>query len=244
MVRQADMGFETPLPGEQSQDILVCGIHFSTDPSGALYWPGQKTLIVADLCLEKGSAKAEKGHLLPPYDTRSTLRRLAALMDRYDPDRVVILGDSFQDQAAAEAMPRTDRNKLSILRQGREWYWVTETFGPDLPDWLGGIVCPVLTLEGIKFRHEPSGSLKSHEISGYLHPAARLTRHGKKVRRKCFVSDGARLVVPAFGVYAGGLNVLDKAIAGLFEDGEFNVWMLGQKKVYPASKGQLLIDTD
>ncbi len=245
MARQTDMGFEAPHPiaGKQSEYILVCGNHFTADPSGALYWPGQRTLVVSDLCLEKGSAKAAKDRLLPPYDARSTLRRLAAVMDRYDPDRVIVLGDSFHDQAAADAMSRTDRNKLSILRQGREWYWVTENFGPDLPDWLGGVVCPALTLEGIKFRHEPSNGFSSHEIAGSLHPAARLTRHGKKVRRKCFISDGVRLVVPAFGVYEGGLNVLETAFADLFQDGDFHVWMLGQKQVYPVSKDQLLGDT-
>lgn len=246
MARQADMGFEAPLPlhGEQGEDILVCGKRFSTDPSGALFWPEQNTLIVADLHLEKGSAKAGKGRLLPPYDTRSTLRRLAAVMDRYDPDRVVALGDSFRDVAAAERMPLGERKKLSILRQGREWYWVTENYEPDPPDWLGGIVCPALTLEGIKFRHQPSSGQKSHEIAGHLHPAARLTRRGASVRRKCFISNGARLVIPSFGVYAGGLNVLDEAFAGLFEDGEFHVWMLGRKHVYTATKPQLLSDTD
>ena len=33
------------------------------DPSGALYWPETKTLVVADLHLEKGSAFAAKGVL-------------------------------------------------------------------------------------------------------------------------------------------------------------------------------------
>lgn len=244
MARQADLGFEASslLHGERGQDILVCGKHFSTDPSGALFWPEQKTLIVADLYLEKGSARAGKGRLLPPHDRRSTLRRLAAVMDRYDPDRVIALGGSLHDEAAAERMPRADREKLSILRQGREWYWITGTYDPDLPDWLGGIVCPALTLEGIKFRHDPSSGPESHEIAGHLQPTARLTRRGARVRRKCFISNGARLVIPAFGVYAGGLNVLDKTIAGLFQDGEFHVWMLGKEEVYPVSKEQLLGD--
>ncbi len=245
MARQADMGFDAPLPlhSERGEDILMCGKHFSTDPSGALFWPEQKTLIVADLYLEKKSVKVEKGRLLPPYDRRSTLRRLAAVMDRYDPDRVIVLGDSLHDEAAAERMPRADRDKLSILRQGREWYWITGKYDSDLPDWLGGIVCPALTIEGIKFRHDPSSGPKTHEIAGHLHPVARLIRRGATVRRKCFISNGERLVIPAFGVYAGGLNVLDKAFADLFQDGDFHVWMLGQKKVYPATRQQLLSDT-
>ena len=43
------------------------------DPAGALYWPDEKLLAVADLHLEKGSAFAARGVLLPPYDTAATL---------------------------------------------------------------------------------------------------------------------------------------------------------------------------
>jgi hypothetical protein len=243
MGQQAELGLGARLPihGARGEDILVCGKHFTTDPSGALYWAAQKTLIVADLHLEKGSAAAENGRLLPPYDTRSTLIRLAAAMDRYDPDRVIALGDSFHDEDAADRLPYLDRERLRILAQGREWYWLTGNHDPVLPDWLEGVTCPVLTIDGIRFRHEPSGGPESHEIAGHLHPAARLTRRGASVRRKCYVSNGARLVVPAFGAYAGGLNVLSEAFAPLFGR-DFHVWMLGRKEVYPVSKRQLLRD--
>lgn len=244
MGRQAELGFkeQLPLDGKRGQNIFLCGKTLIADPTGALYWADQKTLIVADLHLEKGSAAAKKGQLFPPYDTRSTLQRLAWVMDRYDPDRVVALGDSFHDETAAERLPHVDRERLCILAQGREWFWLTGNHDPVLPDWLEGAVCPVLSLDGIKFRHEPRSGAKSHEIAGHLHPAAKLTRRGASVRRKCFISNGARLIVPAFGAYAGGLNVLDDAFAPLFGTGDFHVWMLGRKEVYPVSKQQLLRD--
>ena len=244
MASQAKLGFDTTLPlhGERGADILVCGKHFSTDPSGALYWADQRTLIVADLHLEKGSAAARKGSMLPPYDSRSTLVRLASAVDRFDPDRVIALGDSFHDQTAADRLPQLDRDRLEILRQGREWYWISGNHDPVLPDWLGGVVCSALSVEGVKFRHEPTAGAKSFEIAGHLHPVAKLTRRGSNVRRKCFVSNGDRLIVPAFGSYTGGLNVLHKAFTALFEDGDFHVWMLGREEVYPLSKRQLLRD--
>lgn len=243
MVRQADLGFEPPLPigGVRGEDILVCGKIFSTDPSGALYWREQRTLIVADLHLEKGSAAAGNGRLLPPYDTRSTLGRLAAVMDRYDPDRVVALGDSFHDEEAADRLPQVERERLRILTQGREWYWLTGNHDPVLPDWLEGVVCPLLTIDGMRFRHEPESGSRSHEVAGHLHPSARLTRRGASVRRKCYISNGARLIVPSFGAYAGGLNVLSEAFEPLFGE-DFHVWMLGRKEVYPVSRQQLLRD--
>lgn len=244
MARQAKLELNEPSPfrGKRGEDIVLCGKVLSTDPSGALFWAAQSTLIVADLHLEKGSAAAGGGRLLPPYDTRSTLHTLAAVMDRYDPDRVIALGDSFHDEEAADRLPHVDRERLRILGQGRDWYWITGNHDPVLPDWLEGKVCPVLNLDGIRFRHEPEKGAASREVAGHLHPAARLTRRGASVRRKCFVSNGARLVLPAFGAYAGGLNVLDQAFEPLFGAAEFHVWMLGRQDVYPLAKRQLLRD--
>jgi len=76
-----------------SQSVALCGKQLIADNSGALYWPGEATLLVADLHLEKGSAHAERGSFLPPYDTRQTLMRLAEVIDRYEPARVIALGD-------------------------------------------------------------------------------------------------------------------------------------------------------
>jgi uncharacterized protein len=39
--------------------------------------------------------------------------------------------------------------------------------------------------------------------------------------------------LPAFGTYAGGLNVLDDAFDPLFGDDGRTVWMLGQEGLYP-----------
>ena len=80
-----------------SQTVALCGKQLIADNSGALYWPAKRTLLVADLHLEKGSAYAERGSLLPPYDTRQTLMRLAEVIDRYEPARVIALGDSLHD---------------------------------------------------------------------------------------------------------------------------------------------------
>ena len=60
--------------------------------SGALWLEQQRTLVVADLHLEKGSAYAMRGQMLPPYDTRDTLRRLQAEVLAAAPDAVVLLG--------------------------------------------------------------------------------------------------------------------------------------------------------
>ena len=57
--------------------LAVAGAEFAADPAGAVYWPEEGLLAVADLHLEKGSSFATRGVLLPPYDTAATLARLA-----------------------------------------------------------------------------------------------------------------------------------------------------------------------
>jgi metallophosphoesterase superfamily enzyme len=112
--------------------------------AGALHWDDERTLIVADLHLEKGAAYAAGGMMLPPYDTRSTLRRLAACIDAFAPRRVVALGDSLHRSELADRLDGSDRQELASLQRGRDWYWVLGNHDPSLPPSVGGIVCSSL----------------------------------------------------------------------------------------------------
>ena len=224
----------------EAQPITVSGKALVADMSGALWWPGERTLIVADLHLEKGSAGAARGRLLPPYDTRETLTRLAELIDRWEPARVVCLGDSLHDTGAAERIDAGDREVLAILQEGRQWLWITGNHDPAVPAELGGTVAGCVTIGGLKLQHQPYAGLVTHEIAGHLHPAARISIYGHAVRRPCFVGNGRRLVLPAFGAFTGGLNVLDEAFQPLFGSDGMRVWMLGQEGVYPVATRHLV----
>jgi DNA ligase-associated metallophosphoesterase len=217
------------------QPVSICGKSFRADYSGALYWPAEDALIVADLHLEKGSSFAAKGIMLPPYDTRETLTRLAEAMDRFQPQTIIALGDSLHDAAGASRLTAEDRESLKILQEDREWIWITGNHDPKISRELGGHVLDELTVEGLTFRHEPSVGRTTHEIAAHLHPAAKLSLHGYSFRRPCFVGNGLRLVMPAFGTYAGGLNILDKAFDPLFGSDGMAVWMLGQEGLYPVA---------
>lgn len=225
-----------------TQTITVCGKPFVADMSGALYWPGERTLIIADLHLEKGSAFAARGVMLPPYDTRETLERLAAAIDTYEPARVIALGDSLHDAGAASRIDAADREILAILQEDRQWLWVTGNHDPEIPAHLGGQVVAQATIGGLALRHQPGCGPIGHEIAGHLHPAARLSVYGHTIRRPCFVGNGRRLVLPAFGAFTGGLNVLDAAFEPLFGIDGMRVWMLGQEGVYPVATRQLAAD--
>ena len=216
-----------------SHTITVSGVTLAADPAGVLYWPEQRLLCVADLHLEKGSSFARRGVLLPPYDTRATLQALHALMARYAPRVVIALGDSFHDGEGATRMAAPDRDLLTQLQQGREWIWIAGNHDPDPAPRIGGTFAQALALGPIEFRHEPSGSFG--EIAGHLHPSARIAWRGHAIVRRCFAADGNRIVMPAFGAYTGGLNVLDYAFANIFGAYAFTAHLLGGRRLYAFS---------
>ncbi len=216
----------------------VNGEHLVLDCAGAAWWPAERTLVFSDIHLEKGSSFARRGQFLPPYDTRTALKRMAALIARYAPLRVIALGDSFHDRDAADRLDAEERALLAAFVGGRDWIWIEGNHDPEPPAWLGGAIAEEIAIGGLVFRHEPSAEPQPGEIAGHLHPCATVTLRGKSLRRRCFASDGTRLVMPAFGAYAGGLDVRDAAIATLFE-GAFAAYMLGGRRVYAvAARGK------
>ena len=211
--------------------IDVNGETLLLDAAGALYWPAERTLVFSDLHFEKGSAYARSGQMLPPYDTRETLARMEEQVARYAPARVIALGDSFHDRDAAHRLDGHERAILLRLGRSAEWIWIAGNHDPEPPDWLGGRVSDEVAIGGLVFRHEPSPARAAGEVCGHLHPCKSLTRRGRNLRRRCFVSDGSRLVMPAFGAYAGGLDVRDSAVRMLFGK-SFLAYLLGARRVY------------
>lgn len=179
-------------------------------PSGALFWPARKTLAVSDLHLGKSERLARRGGtLLPPYETQATLEKLDRDLEATRAETVICLGDSFDDLAALEGIEETSRLWLTRLMAGKSWTWITGNHDPGPLD-LGGTHRAELRLQPFTFRHiaEPA---ESAEISGHYHPKARLAGQS----RPCFLADASRLVLPAYGVYTGGLRSHDAALTAL-----------------------------
>ncbi|MCX5513360.1 phosphoesterase [Kaistia algarum] len=217
-----------PKPIPQHIDLMVAGTPLVPLAEGALWWSAESTLIVADLHLEKGSAFAARGQMLPPYDTIATLARLEALVSRLSPERVIALGDSFHDGRAVGRMNEGDRDRLAELTSAAEWIWIAGNHDPDPPKHVGGWATSELSIGPLTFRHEPRPGAILGEIAGHLHPAARIVGRGRSIRRRCFATDARRLVMPAFGALAGGLNVLDEAFRPLFDGRAFHAFMIGE----------------
>lgn len=211
------------------------------DLSGALFLPEERTLVVADLHLEKGSAYAARGVFLPPYDSAATLAALAAAILRHDPARVIALGDSFHDRGAEARISERDLASLRLLQKGRDWLWVTGNHDPEISRAMGGETVAMLGLAGVALRHEPDPDEQDYEISGHLHPAAKVRMRGRALRRRCFALSERRCVMPAMGAYAGGLNLRDAAFRPLFRNG-VTAHMLGDGRLFRIDRRLLLVD--
>lgn len=185
-------------------------------PSGALWVEAARALIVADLHLEKGSFFATGGQMLPPYDSADTLRRLADEDAALTPDEIVLLGDSFHDRDGDVRLAEGDRETLNMLASRATLTWVTGNHDPLAPRDLPGKATATRAIGPLTLVHEPHAGDAPGEVAGHLHPCARVKSRIGGVRRRCFVTDGVRIVLPAFGALTGGLNVRDAAFGALF----------------------------
>jgi DNA ligase-associated metallophosphoesterase len=217
--------------------MMSAPLHFAgemlmLDPAGALVWPAAHALVVADLHLEKGSSYAAGGRLLPPWDTKVTLDRLALLLRRHRPRQVIALGDSFHDTGGASRMLPGERARLNAMAGAIEFVWVMGNHDP-CPSDVGGVCVAEYQLGPLLFRHQAQRGSTS-EVSGHFHPKACVPARGTAVTRPCFVTDKARIMLPAFGAYTGGLDVRDPAIHALFPRGG-RVFLLGRERLFSFS---------
>jgi DNA ligase-associated metallophosphoesterase len=228
-------------PGATNEAFMLGRLALVPDLSGALWLPEERTLVVADLHLEKGSAYAARGVMLPPYDSTATLVALGHAIRRHQPARVIALGDSFHDRDAENRLAPETRATLSLMQQGRDWLWITGNHDPAISRAWGGVWGADLVLAGVAWPHAPAASESEYEIAGHLHPAAKVRMRGRAIRRRCFAMSARRCVMPAMGAYAGGLNLRDAAFRPLFREG-LSAHLLGDGRLFRIDPRLLLPD--
>ena len=182
------------------------GETFEVTGDGALYWPAQSALLVADLHLEKASWFARLGQFLPPYDSHATLTALSAEVERAGATRLFCLGDSFHDRFGCDRLPASARELLTDLTTRLEWTWIVGNHDPGFADHCGGRIADEVELGGIVLRHEAVRAEPRPEISGHFHPKFRVHLRGRLVSRRCFVTSATKIIMPAFGALTGGLD--------------------------------------
>src|SRR6185312_9315573 len=150
--------------------IDLNGERLLLDSCGAAFIPAHRTLVVADLHFEKGSAYARSRQFLPPYDTADTLLRVSRAVARHRPERIIALGDTFHDGGAGDRMGEVERALLAAIPT--EWIWIAGNHDPTPPPWAAGMVAQEYRLGGLIFRHEPRMMFQRGEVAGHFHPCA------------------------------------------------------------------------
>ncbi len=184
--------------------------------SGALFWPAQSLLCVSDLHFGKSERRVRRGGMaLPPYEVQDILTRLQADLEATQARTVICLGDSFDDVAAHHGLPDAARLWIARLQAGRRWIWAEGNHDPGPVD-LGGTHLAELVLPPLTFRHIAQPDALA-EISGHYHPKVGIRTRAGTVNRPAFLIDQARVILPAYGTYTGGLHSTHAALSGLLQ---------------------------
>lgn len=204
-------------------DFQFSNLTLTALPQAALWIAAHRTLCVSDLHLGKSDRIARRsGRMLPPYETRATLEKLADLIGTYDPAIVICLGDSFDDIDAVQSLDTDDHLQLATLKAGRDWIWIEGNHDPGPVD-LGGQHLASYRLGSLVFRHIATPD--KGEVSGHYHPKCSLPSGGT---RPAFLVDTDRVIMPAFGTYTGGLQASHPTLQTLMQS-EATAIMTGHK---------------
>ena len=191
------------------------GRDFALVSGNALFWPAENAIVLADLHLEKASFFAAHGQFLPPYDSRETLERIALALRESGARRVYCLGDSFHDGKGPARLEPHAAGMLAALVRIVDWVWITGNHDRAIaPE---GAVLEELACAGIHLRHEAKPGETAPELSGHYHPKLRLTVRGRRIARPCAVHSERRMILPAFGALAGGMDAADPVILGALQ---------------------------
>ena len=182
-----------------------------------LFRPRDRALLLADLHLEKASFFARHGQMLPPYDSRATLERVACAIRETGARRVFCLGDNFHDDAGPARLEPHAAGMLAALTRAVEWVWIVGNHDANADAAEGGALVEEIEVGGVVLRHRARRGETRPELSGHYHPRLQVTVRERHIRRPCAVvsRDGAgcgRMILPAFGALTGGMDAADPAI--------------------------------
>jgi len=195
------------------EKTTINGHALELHPYKAIHWPGQKALLLSDLHLGKGAHFRKAGIPVPMGVTDDNFNRLRKLIARFQPTRILLLGDLFH----------SDHNH--VWRTFCDFTHAYDTIDFELVPGNHDIMPPaayaearlilrpeIYVVEGLCLSHHPLEAEHipdgTYNIYGHIHPCVRLVDtagNGMKLPAFFFGSSGG--ILPAFGAFTGCAEV-------------------------------------
>jgi DNA ligase-associated metallophosphoesterase len=173
-----------------------------------VFWEEAKTLIVSDLHFGKTGHFRKSGIAVPQAVYKEDLQRLVHLLQYFQPQKLVVVGDLFHSH---------ENKELELFRRWRhdfanlEIHLVKGNHDILHDNWYrqcGIHVTPEeLEMDCFRFRHDMSGPSVSgnhYFFSGHIHPGVRIKGAAKQsLSFPCFYFASSFCVLPAFSRFTG-----------------------------------------
>ena len=188
--------------------VEIAGEQVMLLPQKALFWPRERMLVVADIHFGKAAAFRSLGVPVPRGTTTQNLDALDELIDMYQPERIVFLGD-FLHARAAHA-PATQAALLAWRRRHPDLALTLVRGNHDrhAGDPAGALDIAMVdephALGPFAFCHHPDLDTAGYALAGHVHPAFLLATRFDALRLPCFVVGPRRMILPSFGAFTGG----------------------------------------
>lgn len=190
--------------------VLHLGHHrLHIEPERALWWPAQQCVLLADVHVGKADTFRRHGIAIPDPVQQHDLARLQRLLQRCQPQRLLILGDLVH---GAVFNPSTQQAWVQLVQTypGTRFELVAGNHDRWLhpQDWQLYAVHPDVTLDDVHLSHEPvpASTLAAQgaawNIHGHIHPAVHVP--GGPHKLPALVHTPPYVSLPAFSAFTGG----------------------------------------
>ncbi len=188
-------------------------------PLKVAYWTEQKALLLADLHLGKSGHFRKHGIGIPVEIIHADLDRLSQAIKKYQPEKLLIIGDFCHSRANSELEYFTEWRDLNpgleiILVRGNHDILSDSLYSK----WNIKVFDGIYETEGLTFSHDPINWAKhfNYVLSGHLHPGVKITGAGRqKITLPCFAFGKNQGVLPAFSIFTG-LHPIKKEKTGQY----------------------------
>jgi DNA ligase-associated metallophosphoesterase len=189
-------------------------------PQKAAYWEEQKTLIIADIHIGKGSLFRKAGIPIPSGIMEDDLLNMTNLIDRTQARKCIIVGDLIH---APKGLTHAVISQFAAWLQNTpcEIHLIFGNHDRALiknlpPEWDLHTHKDALLLEPFYFSHHPLRHETFFVFSGHIHPKIEISNKHDRLVLRCFQIFKDQAILPAFGFFTGGVLVKKSKVCKVY----------------------------